>query len=89
MQRIVQQVSKKSFHTTSLKFLPTGNIKFFDQKKGFGFITTEDGNDVFVHATRFTFSTLQVAPGDAVVFDIIDGKKGKEATNVKRSDSTA
>lgn len=89
MQRIIQQVSKKSFHTSSLKYCPRGNIKFFDQKKGFGFITCEDGTDVFVHATKFTFSTLQIAPGDALVFDVVDGKKGKEALNVKRDNSTA
>jgi CspA family cold shock protein len=60
--------------------LTKGNIKFFDAKKGFGFITTENGKDIFVHITKFTNPELQVQPGDEVTFDVVDGRRGSEGT---------
>lgn len=60
-----------------------GKCKWFNAKKGYGFITAEDGTDVFVH-----FSAIQsegykkLDTGDLVTFDIVDGKKGKQAGNV-------
>lgn len=61
-----------------------GTVKWFDSKKGFGFITTEEGTDVFVH-----FSAIQMEgykkleEGQKVEFDVVDGQKGKQAANVK------
>ena len=61
----------------------TGKVKWFNAEKGYGFITTEDGKDVFVH-----FSQIQVEgyksldEGQAVEFEINDGPKGPQATNV-------
>ena len=57
-----------------------GKVKFYNVSKGFGFITAEDGSDVFVHATGLT---EQIKQDDEVSFDEIDGKKGKNAINVK------
>lgn len=60
-----------------------GRVKKFDEKKGFGFIEQEDGNDVFVHYTAISnegFRTL--AEGQEVEFDIEDGQKGPQAANV-------
>ncbi len=60
-----------------------GTVKWFDAKKGFGFITDEEGNDVFCH-----FSAIQsegyksLDEGDAVEFSISDGTKGPQAANV-------
>jgi len=60
-----------------------GQVKWFDQKKGYGFIAREDGDDLFVHYSainRDGFRTLD--EGDEVEFEISEGKKGLQATNV-------
>jgi len=60
-----------------------GQVKWFDQKKGYGFIAQEDGDDLFVHYSainRDGFKTLE--EGDEVEFEISEGKKGLQATNV-------
>ena len=60
-----------------------GQVKWFDQKKGYGFITREDGDDLFVHYSAISgdgFKTLD--EGDEVEFEISQGKKGLQATNV-------
>lgn len=58
-----------------------GIVKFYQKEKGFGFITPEDGGkDVFVHATALQ---EPIQKDEEVVFDIVEGKKGLEAKNVK------
>jgi CspA family cold shock protein len=62
-----------------------GTVKWFNDSKGFGFISQEDGQDVFVHHSTIEsegFRTL--AEGERVQFDIVDGPKGPQATNVKK-----
>jgi CspA family cold shock protein len=61
-----------------------GTVKWFNSQKGFGFITTEDGKDVFVHYSGIEaggFKTLN--EGDKVSFDLTQGQKGDQAINVK------
>ena len=63
-----------------------GTVKWFNNQKGYGFITTEEGKDVFVHFSAITgegFKTLN--ENEAVEFDIVDGDKGPQATNVKKA----
>lgn len=61
-----------------------GTIKFFDETKGFGFISQSDGGeDIFVHTTGLIDS---VRENDDVFFDVEQGKKGPIATNVRRKD---
>lgn len=61
-----------------------GTIKFFNETKGFGFISQSDGGeDIFVHTTGLIDS---VREGDEVTFEIEQGKKGAIATNVRRKD---
>jgi CspA family cold shock protein len=60
-----------------------GRVKWFNEKKGFGFISREDGNDVFVHFSaikRDGFKSLY--EGDEVEFEVTNGPKGLQATNV-------
>lgn len=60
-----------------------GTVKWFNAEKGFGFITSEDGTDVFVHFSQINkdgFKTLE--EGEKVSFDVVDGQKGPQAENV-------
>jgi CspA family cold shock protein len=58
-----------------------GTVKFFNESKGFGFIKSEAGEDIFVHATGLID---QIKENDVVTFDTIEGKKGPNATNVQK-----
>jgi len=60
-----------------------GKVKWFDAAKGFGFIQTEEGNDVFVHYTGITKEGFKrLDEGQEVEFEITEGKRGPQATNV-------
>ncbi len=61
----------------------TGRVKWFDEKKGFGFIEREDGADVFVHFRAITSTGYKtLAEGQEVQFDVEQGQKGPQAANV-------
>jgi CspA family cold shock protein len=61
----------------------TGKVKWFNDAKGFGFITTESGEDVFVHFSAISASGFRSLPeGASVEFDLIQGPKGLQASNV-------
>jgi len=65
--------------------MPSGTVKWFDAKKGWGFITQENGEDIFVHYKNIAgegFRSLN--DGDAVTFDVVQGQKGPQASNVQR-----
>ena len=70
-------------HGKEIHMRTSGNVKWFNDAKGFGFITTENGDDVFVH-----FSSIQgggfrsLAEGAAVELDVTQGPKGLQASNV-------
>jgi CspA family cold shock protein len=60
-----------------------GKVKWFNTRKGYGFISTDDGKDIFVHYSNIAsdgYKTL--AEGDPVTFDVVDGEKGPRAENV-------
>ena len=65
--------------------MANGTVKWFNEVKGYGFLTTEEGNDIFVHYTSIEgegFRTLN--EGDEVEFEVTDSPKGPQAINVKR-----
>ncbi len=64
--------------------MPTGTVKFFNAEKGFGFISRDEENDIFVHFSNIVgdgYKTLD--EGQSVEFDIAPGRKGDEAKNVR------
>ncbi|EGS29921.1 MAG: cold-shock protein [Peptoniphilus sp. oral taxon 375] len=61
-----------------------GTVKWFNAEKGFGFITTEEGTDVFAHFSQIQkegFKTLE--EGQSVRFDVVDSEKGLQAENIE------
>jgi CspA family cold shock protein len=63
--------------------MPTGKVKFFDEEKGFGFIASDEGQEVFLHISALLDGVTQVTPGTRVEFGIVDGKKGAQALSVR------
>lgn len=64
--------------------MKTGTVKWFDSAKGFGFITSDEGNDVFVHFSAILsegFKTLE--EGQKVSFEVVEGSRGPQAANVE------
>ena len=65
--------------------MPEGKVKWFNPKKGYGFISTTDGRDIFVHYSNISGDGYKsLDQGDTVKFDIVDGEKGLRAENVVR-----
>jgi CspA family cold shock protein len=65
------------------RFMSDGKVKWFNPRKGYGFIATSDGRDIFVHYSSISsdgYKTL--AEGDPVTFDVVEGDKGLRAENV-------
>jgi cold shock protein len=66
--------------------MPRGSVKWFDDRKGYGFIAREGGKDIFVHFSAIQgngFKTL--SEGEEVEFEIVNGPKGEQATNVQKA----
>jgi CspA family cold shock protein len=67
----------------------SGNVKWFDNERGYGFISANEGNDVFLHHSQVKEkgNNKDIHEGEALTFDIVEGKKGPSATNVQKVDS--
>ncbi|MEI7778517.1 MAG: cold shock domain-containing protein [Actinomycetes bacterium] len=63
--------------------MPTGKVKFFDTEKGFGFLGTDEGEDVFVHTSALPEGVTSLKPGMRVEFGVASGKKGLQALSVR------
>jgi CspA family cold shock protein len=62
-----------------------GTVKWFNKTKGFGFITQDNGDDVFVHQTSLAFKGGVLKEGQAVTMQVVQDQKGPQAENVKRA----
>ena len=63
--------------------MPTGKVKFYDEDKGFGFIASDEGSEVFLHVSALPAGTASVKPGTRVDFSLVDGKRGPQAMGVR------
>ena len=65
--------------------MSTGKVKWFNAEKGYGFITAEDGTDIFVHFSAInTDGYKSLEEGEAVSFEVTEGNRGPQATNVSK-----
>ncbi len=62
--------------------MPTGKVRWYDVDKGFGFLASDDGEDVFVHASALPAGATSLKQGARVEFGVVDGKRGKQALSV-------
>lgn len=66
--------------------MPTGKVKWYDAEKGFGFLSQEDGPDVYVRAEALPPSVSTVKAGTRVEFDLVEGRRGAQALHVRLLD---
>ncbi|WEV63393.1 cold-shock protein [Bifidobacterium sp. ESL0732] len=62
--------------------MPSGKVRWFDSKRGYGFITDEEGNDVFLPAAALPAGTSTLRKGAKVEFSLVDGRKGPQAMDL-------
>ncbi|MCK9898969.1 cold-shock protein [Parafrankia colletiae] len=63
--------------------MPTGRVKWFDVERGFGFLSRDDGEDVFVHKAALPTGVDRLKPGDRVEFGVAAGRRGDQALSVR------
>ena len=59
--------------------MPTGKVKWYDAEKGFGFVSKDEGGDVFVHSSALPAGLAGLKPGQRVEFGVAEGKRGEQA----------
>jgi CspA family cold shock protein len=63
--------------------VPTGKVKWYDTDKGFGFLTRDDGGEVFVHSTALPSGVTSLKAGQRVEFGVVEGRRGQQALSVR------
>ncbi|RYV51264.1 cold-shock protein [Pengzhenrongella frigida] len=66
--------------------MPTGKVKWFDTERGFGFIASDEGDEIFLHASALPAGVTDPKPGTKVDFGVADGRRGPQALSVKMLD---
>ena len=69
--------------------MPTGRVKWYEKDKGFGFLTSDDGGDVFVHKAALPSGVDDLKAGQKVEFGVVDSRKGVQALAVKLVEAPA
>jgi len=67
--------------------VPTGKVKWYDTDKGFGFVSRDDGGDVFVHSSALPAGLDALKPGSRVEFGVAEGKRGEQALSIRVLDA--
>lgn len=67
--------------------MPSGKVKWYDAEKGFGFVTQESGEDVYVRASALPAGVATLKPGQRVEFGMAEGRRGPQALSVKLIDA--
>jgi len=81
----VERAEVSLFYSSCSKgaFMSDGKVKWFNPRKGYGFIATDDGRDIFVHYSSISSNGYKtLAEGEPVTFEIVEGDKGLRAENV-------
>lgn len=82
---ILVNISNRLTYALGGVSMKKGTVKWFNAKKGFGFLSDDQGNDVFVHFSALNMDGFKVLEeGEAVQFDVINGDKGPQAANVSK-----
>lgn len=63
--------------------MPTGKVKWYDADKGFGFLTRDEGGDVFVHQSALPTGVSSLKSGQRVEFGVVEGRRGEQALSVQ------
>jgi CspA family cold shock protein len=63
--------------------VPTGKVKWYDTEKGFGFVSKDEGGDVFVHSSALPAGVTSLRQGQRIEFGVADGKRGEQALSVR------
>lgn len=66
--------------------MPTGKVKWFDTEKGFGFLASDEGGDVFVHASALPAGVTALKGGQRVEFGVVEGRRGEQALSLRLLD---
>jgi CspA family cold shock protein len=66
--------------------VPTGKVKWFDTEKGFGFLASDEGGDVFVHASALPAGVTTLKGGQRVEFGVVEGRRGEQALSLRLLD---
>lgn len=67
--------------------MPSGKVKWYDTEKGFGFLSRDDGGDVFVHSSALPEGMAALRPGSRVEFGVAEGRRGEQALSVRVLDT--
>ncbi len=77
---------KLSPSSRKVSLVPTGKVKWYDADKGFGFLTRDDGGEVFVHSSALEGSGATLRAGQRVEFGVAEGRRGTQALQVRTLD---
>ena len=67
--------------------MPVGKVRFYDAEKGFGFLSSDDGGDVYVRASALPDGVTSLKNGQKVEFGVVEGRKGQQALSVRLLDA--